>query len=137
MPVTLPPQRNSTNRYLVICQRMRHSLPAYAPGHGPAITCLGQRRAIIFIAGEFDTEEATNFVIDVFDDTRGTPPETALYFRGGPDVFTVGWSAVDDCPVDQLRYIEDNFSAMELTDCYTYHLILHFVTKCIDLRAVI
>ena len=126
--VVLPPSGHDENvRYLVVCNQTRHQLhPAFS---GQVSVALRNRHVAIFICGDFDMEDATKFVNAFLVESQGLPVPMADFFPNPSkiDVKSVAWSlaSADVLHSAPLRHLMDNFSMVELTDSYTYHLLFH------------
>ena len=80
------------------------------------------RYVIIFITGDFTLDEANSFAIESFDSR--IIPDKDMFFENPPDVCSTAFSAVK--VPESLEYIVNNFSTMDFTDEYTFHLLHHF-----------
>jgi hypothetical protein len=113
MPVRWDPwsEEYPSSRHAIICQT------------APSLFHDGAkiRYVIIFITGDFTLDEANNFAIALIDSR--IVPDKDMFFENPTDVRSTGFSAVK--VPEPLGYIVDNFSTMDFTDVYTFHLLHH------------
>jgi hypothetical protein len=85
------------------------------------------RYVIIFITGNFTLDEANSFAIELFDnpgDFQGNDvPDKDLFFENPLDICSTAFSTIT--VPEPLKYIVDNFSTVDFTDEYTFHLLHH------------
>ena len=86
------------------------------------------RYVIIFITGDFTLDEANHFAIELFDnpvDFQGNNvPDKDLFFENPLDICSTAFSTIT--VPEPLKYIVDNFSTVDFTDEYTFHLLHHY-----------
>jgi len=100
-----------SSRHAIICQ----TTPSFCQDSAKL------RYVIIFITGDFTLDEANSFAIELFDSR--IIPDKDMFFENPPDVCSTAFSAVK--VPEPLEYIVDNFSTMDFTDEYTFHLLYH------------
>ena len=113
MPVRWEPwsEEYPSSRHAIICQTAPSLLQ-----DGAKI-----RYVIIFITGDFTLDEANSFAIELIDSK--ILPDKDMFFENPTDVCSTGFSALK--VPEPLGYIVDNFSTMDFTDEYTFHLLHH------------
>jgi hypothetical protein len=79
------------------------------------------RYVIIFITGNFTLDEANSFAIELFDSSD--IPDKDMFFENPLDICSTAFSSVT--VPEPLKYIVDNFSTVDFTDEYTFHLLHH------------
>jgi hypothetical protein len=113
MPVRWDPwsKEYPSSRHAIICQT------------APSLSHDGAkiRYVIIFITGDFTLDEADLFAVALIDSR--IIPDQDMFFENPVSVRSTGFCTIK--VPESLEYIVDNFSTMDFTDEYTFHLLHH------------